>query len=57
MNFFKNWFLNFITVIAVILVSALIGGIFCWLFQFLIGKIILTIIGISLIMTIVENYL
>lgn len=57
MNFFKNWFLNFITVIILALGTALMGVIFYWLYQSLVGEIILIIIFISLIMTIVDNYL
>lgn len=56
-NFFKNWFLNFITVIILALGTALMGVIFYWLYQSLVGEIILIIIFISLIMTIVDNYL
>lgn len=57
MNFFKNWFLNFIAVIIVALGSALMGVIFYWLYQSLVGEIILIIIFISLIMAIVDTYL
>ncbi len=57
MNFFKNWVSYFIIMIIVTLGLVLIGGMSYWLFHFLIGKVFLAVIGISLIMTIVDNYL
>ena len=56
-NFFKNWFLNFIKIIIVALGTTLMGVIFYWLYQSLVGEIILIIIFISLIMAIVDTYL
>lgn len=57
MDFLKNWFLNFIIIIIIALGIVLMGWIFYCLYQSLIGNIILIIIFISLIMTIVDNYL
>lgn len=57
MDFLKNWFLNFIIMIIVTLGFVLIGGVSYWLFHFLIGKVFLAVICISLIMTIVDTYL
>ena len=57
MNFFKNWVSYFIIMIIVTLGFVLIGGMSYWLFHFLIGKVFLAVIGTSLIMTIVDNYL
>ena len=57
MNFFKNWVSYFIIMIIVTLGLVLIGGVSYWLIHFLIGKVFLAVIGISLIMTIVDNYL
>ncbi len=57
MNFFKNWVSYFIIMIIVTLGFVLIGGVSYWLFHFLIGKVFLAVICISLIMTIVDTYL
>lgn len=57
MDFFKNWFLNFIKIIIIDLGIVLMGVIFYWLYQSLVGEIILIILFISLIITIVDNYL
>ena len=57
MNFFKNWVLYFIIMIIVTLGFVLTGGVSYWLFHFLISKVFLVVIGISLIMTIVDIYL
>lgn len=57
MNFFKNWVSYFIIMIIVTLGFVLIGGVSYWLFHFLISKVFLAVICISLIMTIVDTYL
>ena len=57
MNFFKNWVSYFIIMIIVTLGFVLTGGVSYWLFHFLISKVFLAVIGISLIMTIVDIYL
>ena len=54
MEFLKRWLLTFIALAILVLGVTLIVVIFYWLYQDLIGKIILLIIGVSLIMTFID---
>ncbi len=54
MEFLKRWLLTFIALAIFVLGVTLIAIIFYWLYQDLIGKIILLIIGVSLIMTFID---
>lgn len=55
MEFLKRWLLTFIALAIFVLGVTLIAIIFYWLYQSLIGKLILLMIGTSLIMTFINS--
>lgn len=55
MNFLKRWLLTFVALAILVLSVTLMAIIFCWLYQSAIGKLILMMIGVSLIMTFIDS--
>lgn len=55
MNFLKRWFLTFIALAIFVLGVILMAIIFCWLYQSVIGELILLMIGVSFVITFVNS--
>lgn len=53
MDFLEIWLLTFVALTILILSVTLMATVFCWLYQSAIGKLILIMVGVSLIITFV----